>query len=291
MQDLSEVRQSGTRELRSLTLLTVLASMVVGCTGASRVRSISPEVGPVAHYWATLEEASALVPDALDEAGHDVVESTVSDSGTAVFIGLSGMFFGSNEAARVRVKSTPQRTVAVRTVVKHRYILDPGRRNKTELRILQALDQTMGPERSAPFDGLRVEGLWGEGNERRIMGTLKSGPDGRYEVIETPGSETIPLTELTDVTAIRGSWNYGRLGLGLGALIGLIIHLSDTSCDLLFTSDPGCETGPGGNVALFLAPVIGWGIGTAFKVEIRSPLAVAPSRGNRGSRWQPDRFH
>jgi hypothetical protein len=280
MQDLAEVEQTGTQQLRSLIFLTVLATLVGGCAGASRVRSISPELGPVAHYWATLEEASAAVPDALGEAGHDLVESTVSDSGTAVFIGLSGMFFGSNEAARVRVESTPQRTVAVRTVVKNRYILDPGRRKKTELRILQALDQTMGPERSAPFDGLRVEGLWGEGEKRRILGTLKLGPDGRYEVIETRGSEAIPLTELAEVTAIRGSWNYGRLGMGLGALVGLIWLLSDTSCDLLFSSDPGCEYGGTGTAAALVAPILGLGLGSLFRAEIRSPLAITPGGEN-----------
>jgi hypothetical protein len=284
MQSLTEVEHSGPRELQKLILLTVLASLVGGCAGGSRVRSISPEVGPVAHYWATLEETSAAVPPALREVGHDVVENSMPDSGTAVLIGLSGMFFGSNEASRVRVESTPQGTVAVRAVARDRYILAPGRRKKTELRILQALDQAMGPGRSAPFEGLRVEGLWGEGGNSRIRGTLQSGTDGTYEVMGTPGSEAIPLTEMTDVTAIRGSWNYVGLGLGLGALVGVVWFIADTDCEgggiFGARSSLSCETGGAGIAASLLAPIIGGIIGALFRVEIRSPLAAVPPRGN-----------
>ena len=278
MQGLTGVEQSGPRELRSLILLTVLASLVVGCAGASRVRSISPEVGPVAHYWATLEEASAAVPPALREVGHDVVENSVPDSETEVLIGLSGMFFGSNEASRVMVESTPQGTVAVRAVAKNRYILDPGRRKKTELRILQAMDDSLGPQKAAPFNGLRVEGFLSGGDESPIRGTLSAATDGAYKLVRDRGTDSIPITELAEVTAIRGSWDYGREGLAWGALIGLIWLISDTSCDLLFTSDPGCESGGSGTVAVIAAPILGLGLGSLFRVEIRSPLAVTTPR-------------
>jgi len=255
----------------------VLIGTLSGCAGASRVRSLPPDRGAEARYWATVEEAAAVIPSALSAVGHKVVETSGPDSTGASLIGLSGVWLGSGEASRVRVEPMSNGTVAVRTVAKARYVLDPWPRSKTEFRILGSVDREFGPGRVAPFPGLRVRGVRG-GEPGTVKGILQLGEDEAYSLTRGRGEAPIPLSELTDLSAVRGTYGYGRIGAVVGVVVGLLVTVGGSSCDMFLVIPYNCEAGGGSGAALVVGPAVGFALGSIIRVEIRSPLVVEDPR-------------
>lgn len=250
---------------------------VGACAGVSRVRSLPHDAGLEAHYIASQETTLAALPAALSAARQRVVTRSDTGSTTDTVIGLRGanlMTWG--EVSRVLVEGHPPEGSTVRVAARSRYLLDwSNHSERSALKIVEALDRDMGATRIAPFEGLRIRGVRGDGME--VRGVVGRGPDGSFTLTQPPpGQDPIPLSGLHSLAAHRGSFGHGSEGALIGGVVGLALVLSQAFEPL------DCATYDSCVISALLYPnvgiLVGYLVGTGVRTHVWSPMDLSPTR-------------
>lgn len=262
--------------MRSLATLLLVVPAAGGCLGPGAMRPIAPDRGTEVRYAVSVDTLLSALPAALADRRLRIAFREPFDSATTMFIAVrGGNLFSYGELVRVLVSPTADGSTSARFVARSRNMLDlSGRVDRVVPRLIQALDDTIGPAALGPFPEMRVRGRAGDGAGIRVRGTMTAGPDGGLSLAPHPGltDPSVPLATLRDPAVYRGSYSHRLEGSNIGALIGMV-----AGPVIGATASNGFSRG--GDIAYGImigglaGTVVGSGIGAAFRTEVWSPLA------------------
>lgn len=209
-------------------LLSPLA--VGGCATASHVISLPPTTGAVAHYKVEPDSVRVTIPGVFASLGYEFLAEQPDELDGWVVIGEKGATLWSwGEFARFRLMETGPSGTQVWAAARSRYLLDgSGRSGRVGPRLLQALDEVVGPSRILPAPGTTVRGRTVEG--RNVMGPVAMTQESVPGLALDDGS-VVPVSSLRDAFVLRGSFGRGSEGALVGVLGGIGAGLA--ACETL----------------------------------------------------------
>jgi hypothetical protein len=166
--------------MRFLLALFGTAAALSGCVGVDTMRTLAPDEGVEVRHALPADSVLDALPGALAGRGLRVRVRDPSDSSTTVIIAKKGSGpFGNGELVRVRVRRPAAGDLtSARFVARSHDALElSGRVDRVVLRVIQALDDSLGPAALGPFPGMRVRGRSGGDRESFLHGTVMVGAD------------------------------------------------------------------------------------------------------------------